>query len=215
MLAPVLLVALAPACSRSDDTLAQAEAAQVSAPEKGAATAAVTAPAAPEKGAATAETAASAETAAVTAALAAQLRAVKGAASTQEASPTVGGAGKATGTTGPAVRGEGFEAFLRATGPIVVGKPAPVEVVLHASAPFKCNDKYPYKFALNAETGVPEGVFRDMKVHKKEGVLAVPFVPDRAGATEIAGTLSFSVCTDDKCLVDRAELKLPATIASN
>jgi hypothetical protein len=45
-----------------------------------------------------------------------------------------------------------------------------------------------------------------MRVDGKRATMPIPFVGTSAGSHAVGGTLSFSTCTEDKCLVDRAHL---------
>ncbi len=105
---------------------------------------------------------------------------------------------------------ESFILELRPKGSYTAGQPGQVEVVLSAKGAFKCNDKYPYKLALEESPGVkyPSRVLRQdaMTLKDKEAVLPVDLVPETSGAKTIAGRFSFSVCTDDRCLVERRDL---------
>jgi hypothetical protein len=115
---------------------------------------------------------------------------------------------------GPAVSGEGFSAHLQATGTFEVGKASSVQVVLDAAPPFHCNDKYPYKFTLTKTPGLtfPADVVRDMKIGESQSTMTVPFTPDQPGAKTLTGELAFSVCTDDKCLIEKQQLSVTIDI---
>lgn len=110
--------------------------------------------------------------------------------------------------TGAAVSGEGFKIQLQTLSPQVVGKPGHLIVTLEASAPYKCNEKYPYKFKFEPVDGVsfPNETVRGMDVKKDSASMSVPFSPQSAGNQSVSGDLSFSVCTDDKCLVEKQRL---------
>ncbi len=114
---------------------------------------------------------------------------------------------------GPVVKGEGYAVRLQTKSPLKTGESAALTVVLTAEAPFKCNDKYPYKFTFDPVDGVsfPNQVVKGMNVSDKRATMLVPFSPKGPGDQTVSGTLSFSVCTDDKCLVE----KQPLTIAFN
>jgi hypothetical protein len=45
-----------------------------------------------------------------------------------------------------------------------------------------------------------------MRVDGKRASMPIPFSAASAGSFTIAGTLSFSTCTEDKCLIDKAHL---------
>jgi hypothetical protein len=116
---------------------------------------------------------------------------------------------------GPAASTESYEAWLETTGEYSVGAPASVVVELTAKPPFKCNTQYPYKLTLDAPpSGVtyPSNVVRGMQVDGKHASMVVPFTPGRAGTFSVGGTLSFSICTADRCLVDKARISVPVDV---
>jgi hypothetical protein len=47
-----------------------------------------------------------------------------------------------------------------------------------------------------------------MKVTAERSVLSIPVQAQAAGKATVSGTLSFSVCTDERCLVEKRELAL-------
>jgi hypothetical protein len=97
--------------------------------------------------------------------------------------------------------------------PYAAGKAGEVEVRLQAKAGFKCNDQYPYKFKAE-ESGEVEYaapvVKGDAMRHesKQLAVMTVRFTPKSSGKKTIAGQFSFSVCTEEQCLVERRDLSL-------
>ena len=109
-------------------------------------------------------------------------------------------------------KGDGFMLRVRPSGSYEVGKPGKVEVVLTAQQPYKCNQEYPYKLEARQERGVAyaQEVFRKdaVQLGKDEAVLTVSFTPESAGKKTVGGRLSFSVCTDERCLVEKRELAL-------
>jgi hypothetical protein len=96
------------------------------------------------------------------------------------------------------------------------GTAASVEIVLDAKKPFHVNDKYPYKFKLAKSEGVKfsaEVVKKDaVKLETQRAVMTVGFTPESAGKKKIAGQFSFSVCTDDKCLIEKRDLALDVSV---
>jgi hypothetical protein len=130
------------------------------------------------------------------------------------AAPAVEAASTAAAATGPVVQGEGFAAHLQASGSYQVGKPAEVQVVLQAQAPFHCNDKYPYKFtpAPNAAATYSEAIVRKINITPARSTMAITFTPSQAGKLAVSGELSFSVCTDDKCLVEKQTLSIEVDV---
>jgi hypothetical protein len=105
-----------------------------------------------------------------------------------------------------------FDLSLRAKGDYAAGKPGELELVLEAKDPYHVNDKYPFKFTLNETKGVkfPSAILGkdQVKLEKSRAALAVPFTPETAGNHTVSGRFAFSVCSDDKCLMEKRELSL-------
>jgi hypothetical protein len=95
------------------------------------------------------------------------------------------------------------------------GQAGNVEVLLVAKAPFHVNDKYPIKLKLKETPGLKYDnltLTKDAaKVEAMKAVMPVAFTPD-AGKRTVAGTFSFSVCTEDKCLMEKRELALEVAV---
>jgi hypothetical protein len=95
---------------------------------------------------------------------------------------------------------------------VKAGQPGSVEVVLAAKAPFHVNDKYPIKLKLKETPGVKYDnlvVGKDaVKLEPMKAVMPVNFTLDAAGKHTVAGQLAFSVCTEDKCLMEKRDLLL-------
>jgi hypothetical protein len=118
----------------------------------------------------------------------------------------------AEGMAGSQVAEGAFDLKIRSAGPFEVGKPSTAEVVLLAKAPFHVNDKYPYKFKLKDAPGLafPTPVVgKDaVKLETMTATMSVPFSAKSAGKHTLSGQFSFSVCTDDKCLIEKRDLAL-------
>jgi hypothetical protein len=132
------------------------------------------------------------------------------------AEPAPAGESPAKPAAGQVVQGavvaeEPFSVWLQAVSPISAGAPAKVEAVLVAKAPYHCNAEYPHKFKLGpapAGLSFPEPVVKGMQVTAERSVLAIPVQAQSPGKAAVSGTLSFSVCTDERCLVEKRELAL-------
>lgn len=115
---------------------------------------------------------------------------------------------------GTSAGGEGFAVSIQAPSPVRSGESGTATVVLSSKDPFHCNDKYPYKMALDAPSGVsyaPQTV-RGASISEKTTTLGVPFTAGAKGKGTIAGTFSFSVCTADKCLIEKRPLSVSIDI---
>lgn len=125
-----------------------------------------------------------------------------------------GNPGESSGATGPAqsrYSESNFDLTLSPKGSYESGKAATVEIVLDAKDPFHVNDKYPYKFKVKDTPGVKyaSDVVKDgVKLEKKRVTLPVAFTPDASGKKHVEGQFAFSVCTEEKCLVEKRDLGL-------
>lgn len=118
---------------------------------------------------------------------------------------------------GPAVSETPFSAYLAATTPAKVGQRLKVQVVLEAKPPYHCNAEYPHKFKLSpapAALGYDSEVVRGMQVTEQRGVLELPVQAKSAGPATVAGKLSFSVCTEERCLVEKRDLSVDVEIVN-
>jgi hypothetical protein len=103
-----------------------------------------------------------------------------------------------------------FDLTMSARGPFKTGAPAQAQIVLVALGAYKVNQEYPLKFrledssAMNYPTPV---VKRDhARLEHKRATMTVPFVPRASGEKRIVGELAFSVCTEQKCVMERRSL---------
>jgi hypothetical protein len=112
---------------------------------------------------------------------------------------------------GTGAAGEGFAVSISAPSPVRSGATSSAVVVLSAKDPYKCNDKYPYKLVLDAPAGgvsYPQPTVRGMSVAEKQSSMSVPFSVAQPGSATVAGTLHFSICTADKCLIEKRKLSV-------
>ncbi len=122
--------------------------------------------------------------------------------------PKTGGGETVQGTV---VTEESFSVWLQAVSPVAAGGSATVEAVLVAKPPYHCNAEYPHKFKLGAAPpglSYPEATVKGMQVTAERSVLRIPVQAQSPGKATVSGTLSFSVCTDERCLVEKRELAL-------
>ena len=106
---------------------------------------------------------------------------------------------------------DAFSVWLQGASPAKAGGPVQLEAVLVAKPPYHCNPEYPHKFKLNpapAGLAYPEDTVRGMKVTPERGVLAIPVNAQSAGKPTVSGTLSFSVCTEERCMVEKRDLSV-------
>ena len=133
---------------------------------------------------------------------------------TQQAQGTVGAESReAAGQSAPApsaIRESHFELKASSQGPHTVGTTESLDIVLEALGGYKVNQEYPYKFKLRPAAGVtfPMPIVKKdrVKLDKRRATMTVPFTPTATGARRIGGEFAFSVCTDEKCLIEKREL---------
>ncbi len=109
-----------------------------------------------------------------------------------------------------------FDLSIAAKSPFKAGQAGALEVVLVAKAPFHVNDKYPIKLKLKETPGLKYDnlvVGKDaVKLEPMKAVMPVTVTPDGAGPRTVAGQLAFSVCTEDKCLMEKRDLQLVVSV---
>jgi hypothetical protein len=112
---------------------------------------------------------------------------------------------------GAAISEEPFSIWLQSVSPIAAGTAATVEAVLVAKPPYHCNADYPHKFKLAAAPAglaYPETTVKGAKVTAEKSVLPISVQAQSPGKAKVSGTLSFSVCNEERCLVEKRELAL-------
>ncbi len=98
------------------------------------------------------------------------------------------------------------------------GQDSSVEITIEAKGDYHINAKYPLKFKVKdpAPAGVSfaKAVIKreDGKFEDKKGSLPVSFRAEKSGKTTIEGTLSFSVCSDANCVMDKIELAVDVDV---
>lgn len=111
---------------------------------------------------------------------------------------------------GSVVSDTAFSTWLEGSSPVPSG-PAQLQAVLVAKPPYHVNAEYPHKFTFSeppAGLEYPEKIVRGMQVTPERGALRLPVVAKSAGPSTVSGTLSFSVCTEERCLVEKRELQV-------
>ncbi len=106
-----------------------------------------------------------------------------------------------------------FQLELRGPKAAKVGDTLELTIVLSAKNGYKVNAEYPVKFrfgqlqGLKAEKAVVTK--DDAKLEKMKVELPARVTVDQSGELTVKGKLSFSVCTDDQCLIEKRDLALP------
>ena len=104
-----------------------------------------------------------------------------------------------------------FDLAIRPIGALTSGTPGAVEIQLSAKGGYHCNDKYPYKF----KTGQSEGIQFAAPVFTKDALtleemkatMKVDLTPQTKGEKSIRGMFAFSLCSAERCLVEKRELE--------
>jgi hypothetical protein len=132
-------------------------------------------------------------------------------------------AAAAAAPAGPAearsrAEGEHWTAALEASGPVRAGEPAEGRVRVTARGGYHVNEEYPMSFRPAGGAGARFSGERVALAPREktacgggvEGACEVTaplaFVPEAPGEVRIAGTLAFSVCTAERCLIEKAPL---------
>jgi hypothetical protein len=115
-------------------------------------------------------------------------------------------------SAGARVSDTNFDLSARPVGNYRVGQKGSVEIVLVAKGIYKVNDEYPYKFKLEPNPALEydhDVVKRDaVKLEKKRATMTVSLTPRAVGKQRIVGKFYFSICTDEKCLIEKRDLAL-------
>ena len=110
---------------------------------------------------------------------------------------------------------EAFQLTIAGPGSGQVGESVEVVIHLQAQSGYKVNQEYPIKFTFDASESVnaemPVLKKEQGKVVKNEAELRGKVKLGKAGPQVIGGKLSFSVCTEERCLIEKRDLALPIT----
>lgn len=122
-------------------------------------------------------------------------------------------AGEAEASAQPAAQGsyreDSFDLSLEVPKELEVGKPAEATVVLQAKKPYKVNDEYPIKLTVKDSPGLglTGTIGKDrVTLEAQRAVMKVSFTPQTAGEHSLGGRFAFSVCTDERCLIEKRDL---------
>jgi len=104
-----------------------------------------------------------------------------------------------------------FQLEVKAPQTLKVGSPGDVVIALQAKAPFHVNLEYPHRFKVASVSGgkaAATTVTRDpSKVSAGKLELVVSIIPTQTGSGTVQGEFAFSLCTDEKCLMEKRQLK--------
>jgi len=109
-----------------------------------------------------------------------------------------------------------FSLTIDPQGTYAVGRAASVAIHLTAKGPHHVNQEYPHKLKLKATDGVtyPQTVIsRDaMKITNEQADFIVALTPSRSGRVTVGGDFAFSLCTADRCLIEKRALALDVQV---
>ncbi len=107
---------------------------------------------------------------------------------------------------------EAFHVVLSAPQEIKSGQSTQFTLILKAKSGYKINPDYPLKFKFAPETGVSpkqEVVRKDQaKIEGKLAQLPLAATVEKPGKVKISGKIYFSVCTDERCLIEKRDLSI-------
>lgn len=103
-----------------------------------------------------------------------------------------------------------FSLSLSGSGTYSAGNSGVLLLELKAKSPYHVNQEYPHKLKLKPVDGIAfpnPTLARDaMTVEPMAIVSRVPLKPTRAGAFKVEAEFAFSLCTADRCLIEKRSL---------
>lgn len=112
----------------------------------------------------------------------------------------------------PSYKEEAFHLSIEAPSAVQAGKEAVFKVILSAQSGYKVNDEYPLKFQFSETEHVkptkPTVRKEDALLEKQRAEMPLPVTIDTKGKHKVSGKLSFSVCTEERCLIEKRDLSI-------
>lgn len=110
----------------------------------------------------------------------------------------------------------GFAVELRSSGQSAAGRTGSLLVLLEAKAPYHVNQAYPFRFSPKPVEGLKFPVkaidTERVKFDEHHGTFPLLFTAEKPGTFQVTGTFSFSVCSADKCLMEKRDLALTVDV---
>jgi hypothetical protein len=109
----------------------------------------------------------------------------------------------------PSLEESNFRIEFSAPESAKVGEAFAVHLKLSALSGYKVNQDYPIKLVLEGEnlTFDPPVLRKEqLKLETKSAELTGKVTPKSAGSLAIVGKLSFSVCTEERCLIEKRDV---------
>lgn len=107
---------------------------------------------------------------------------------------------------------DSFIVELSGPSAIGIGERASFVVTLRAGSGYKVNPEYPHKLRLKEASGLTFAQrvvdASSANVSKDAATFPIAVEATAPGAHKVAGQLAFSVCTPEKCLMERRELEV-------
>ena len=138
--------------------------------------------------------------------------------------PAPTGSPAPAGNPGPRAEGEAYEVALEAPAAAAVGRVTVARVVVTARGPYHVNRDYPMAFRPDASTrpafaadrvplgaGAARTACKDFPGEDCSVSAPLEFTAAPGGETRLSGTVAFSVCNPDRCLIEKVPLS--ATVA--
>jgi hypothetical protein len=142
---------------------------------------------------------------------------------TATAAATPSAAATAAATAGPTAEAEFWQVSLEAPATFRAGEPAAARVRIAARGGYHVNLDYPAAFVPAPEATADFASARVRLESPEKTACAdhpadtcalaaqVPLTPRAGAELRVAGTLAFSVCTAERCLIEKAPLAVTAT----
>jgi hypothetical protein len=122
---------------------------------------------------------------------------------------------------GPQASAEGWRVSMVGPAPVTPGASATARVVVTALPPYHVNRDYPMSFRRDASStaslggdrvALGDGADRTPCADHPEETCTVssplPFTAPQSGEARLAGTVAFSVCNPDRCLIEKVPLSV-------
>jgi len=129
------------------------------------------------------------------------------------------------GPSGPRAEGEAFQVALEPPASARAGEPAAARIVITARGPYHVNREYPVAFRPDASSrpafaadwmplgdGAVRTPCKDFPGEDCSVSAPLGFTAAAGGETRLSGTVAFSVCNPDRCLIEKVPLS--ATVAA-
>ena len=115
------------------------------------------------------------------------------------------------------VEGVAYTAALVAAGPYTKDQEQTAEILLEAKPGYHVNQEFPLQFkpVSDPAAGVTyaKSVGREgSTIQEAKATVKVPFTPTRTGTVKLAGTFSFSVCSNETCLREKKDLEVTTNV---